>query len=152
MDADYSIWIDGNITLLVDPGLLVGEFLGDADISVWKHFDRNCIYKEHTAARGLFENGTICNENVYTEINSQIEEYKNKEFPKNFGLGECNVIIRKHSPQIEAFNNYWWSEICRWSFRDQISFPYIINKFPKIKVNFVKGNPRNHDYFNYKPH
>ena len=152
LETDYSIWVDGNITLLVDPEVLIKEFLGDADIAVWKHFNRDCIYEEHEAAKGLYEDGIIHNENVHAETDEQISRYNRNKFPKNYGLGECNVIIRKHSPQVEAFNNYWWSEICRWSFRDQLSFPYVINKFPKLKVNFIKGNPREHKYFKYIPH
>ena len=53
---------------------------------------------------------------------------------------------------MERFNNAWWSEICRWSSRDQLSFPYVLSKFPKLKINVIEGNARNHPYFKYTNH
>lgn len=89
---------------------------------------------------------------MHNELDEQIEHYRKKNFPEGYGLGECNVIVRRHCPIVERFNNDWWSEICRWSFRDQISFPYVLYKTKDLKVNFIKGNPRKHKYFNYKSH
>jgi len=145
IDADYSIWVDGNLYLKTSPEVIVNEFLGENDIAVWKHFGRDCIYDE---AEVLFSFGT----DVNPDVRRQIETYKSKGFPEHAGLGECNVIVRKHSPKVEAFNNAWWAEICKYSTRDQISFPYVLSKFPDLKVNFVDGNPREHKYFKYNYH
>jgi hypothetical protein len=144
IDADISIWVDGNIKLLIPKEQLVKEWLGDADMAVWKHFGRDCIYEEAAAAKGLFE------ENVVKEdIDKQIEHYRKIGFPQHAGMGECNVIIRRHTPEVIAFNNAWWSEICRWSQRDQLSFPVVLKD---LKVNFIEGNVRNHQWFEYFPH
>ena len=41
---------------------------------------------------------------------------------------------------MNAFNEAWWAEICRWSYRDQVSFPYVLSKFPNLKISFVQLN------------
>jgi hypothetical protein len=144
IDTDISIWVDGNIKLLIPKEELVAQWLGDADIAVWKHFDRDCIYEEAQAAKGLGGD--------YTKmIDEQIEEYKNKGFPRHAGLAECNVIIRRHNDKVKAFNEDWWDEILKWSCRDQISFPVVLARHD-LKVNFVEGNVRKHDWFEYTPH
>ena len=146
IDADYSIWVDGNIELLIPPEQLVEEWLGDKyDIALWKHFGRDCLYDEANVCKILFSNQKLI-------IDEQIKHYEEEKFPKKQGLAECNVIVRKHNKKIEKFNNAWWSEICRWSSRDQLSFPYVLSKFPKLKINVIEGNARNHPYFKYTNH
>lgn len=145
LDCKYSIWVDGNIILKVPKEKIIEEFLGDNDIAVWKHFARDCIYEESKAIRDY-------KPNIYQDVEKQVNYYKSKGFPEHYGLGECNVIVRRHTPIVEKFNNYWWSEICRWSSRDQISFPYVISRLPELKVKFVMGDPRKHPYFEYHGH
>ncbi|MEA1925847.1 MAG: DUF616 domain-containing protein [Patescibacteria group bacterium] len=142
--ADISIWLDGNIFLLIPKEKLIKEFLGDADIAVFKHFERDCVYEEAEAAKGL-------GGDAFPYIEKHIEFYKSINYPKHAGLYECNMIIRRHSKQMEAFNNAWWSEICRHSSRDQLSFPYVLDKFD-LKLNAYEGNIRSHEYFRYEPH
>jgi hypothetical protein len=148
LDDDITIWMDGNIFLLIPPQQLVKEWLGKADMALWKHFNRDCIYDEASAAKGLFEKDLALRE----LIDKQIEHYRQIGFPEHAGLGECNVIIRRNKPIVNQFNEAWWAEICRWSQRDQLSFPVILSKFPKLKVNFIQGNAREHKWFKYEPH
>jgi len=145
IDDDVSIWIDGNIELLISPEQLVEEFLGDADIAVFKHFERDCVYDEAEAAKGLDRSNI-------PPIEAHAKFLRKKNYPKHNGLYECGIIIRRHSKKIEDFNNAWWSEICRHSSRDQLSFPYTLKKFPDLKINSIVGNPRDHKYFKFTPH
>jgi hypothetical protein len=144
LDTDISIWVDGNIFLLIEPGKLAEEFLGEADMAVWKHFNRNCIYEEVPHIIGLGGD-----RGLYVE--EQAAHYRAQGHPANWGLGECNVIIRRHNEKVKRFCNAWWAEICRWSARDQMSFPFVLRN-SDIKCNFVPGNPREHKYFKYVPH
>lgn len=145
IDADISVWVDGNIKLLVPVNEFVDEFLGDFDMGVWEHFDRDCIYDEGRAVKGLGGDYILY-------VDEQLKHYKNQGFKSHNGLAECNVIVRRHTPLMEEFNNAWWAEICRWSCRDQISFPYVLSQFPQIEVKFNVGNPREHQNFIYTPH
>ena len=145
LDDDVTMWVDGNIFLLEPVEKIVEDFLGGADMAVWKHPERDCIFKEAEAAKGLFENIDIRN-----SIDEHINHYASMCIP-SITLAECNVIIRRNTPTVNAFNEAWWAEICRWSFRDQLSFPVVLRNFP-INVNYIVGNVRNHKYFKYEPH
>ncbi len=128
-NTEYSIWIDGNIKLLISPEELIKRYLKNHDIAVFRHPVRNCIYKEaiECAKRGL--------DNVETII-EQAKSYEIEGYPKEKGLGECMMILRRHTPQIESFNNAWWTEYTRFSVRDQISFMYALSK-AKIECHFI---------------
>ncbi len=147
IDSDISIWIDGNITLLCSPEELVDKFLGDADIGVFKHPVRNCIYKEEEELKKVPKV-----KQQLPIIRQQLEHYKASGYPDNNGLYENGVIVRRHSKIIEEFNNAWWAEICRWSYRDQLSFPVILEKFPSLKVKSNTGDVRRHPMFQYIKH
>lgn len=142
VDSDISIWIDGNIYLKASPSQIVEEMLGDADLGLFKHPVRNCIYKERDAA--IFHRPLLKD-----EIYSQTERYLEKGYPVDNGLYECGVLIRRHSSKMESFNNSWWSEICRHSSRDQLSFPYVLSKFPSIKIKCTQGDVRTDKRFTY---
>ena len=45
VETDYSIWVDGNIFLLIDPKKLITS-LGSNDIAVVRHPNRDCVYSE----------------------------------------------------------------------------------------------------------
>ncbi len=147
IDSDISIWVDGNITLLCSPEELVNEFLGDADIGVFKHPVRNCIYKEEGELKKVQKI-----KHQLPIIRKQIEYYMSIGYPKNNGLYENGVIVRRHNKIIEEFNNAWWSEISKWSYRDQLSFPVILTKFPELKLKLNTGDVRKHKMFKYTKH
>lgn len=149
IDADISIWVDGNITLLIPPEQLVTEWLGDADMAIWRHFSRDCIYEEGVEAKRLRYDDQ---DKVVKNIDEQLDHYKKIGVPEHIGMAECNVIIRRNKKIVNQFNEAWWAEICRWSQRDQLSFPVVLKEFPDLKVNFIKGNPREHKHFSYTYH
>jgi len=151
LDCDVSIWLDGNIFLNISKEQIVKEFLGDADIAIHRHPDRDDVYDECDIAikyKGD-DDGSIKKHKEYLQsIN----------YPKHDGLYNGGVIIRRHTPEIEAFNNAWWSEICCHSSRDQISLPVVLKKFPNLKINILEGSPsahprrKHHPYYNYINH
>lgn len=133
IDTEYSIYIDGNITLNVSPETLIEKYLKDYDIAVYRHPTRDCIYDEavECAKRNLDDPEIII---------EQAKAYEDSGYAKHKGLAECGIIIRRHTPEVENFNTYWWAEYCRYSRRDQISFMYAVDKVG-IRVNIID------DYF-----
>jgi hypothetical protein len=121
IETEYSIYIDGNIRLLVPPEELIAEHLKDTDLAVWRHPKRDCVFDEAIvcAKRKLDDPETIIEQAV---------AYEKDSYAKHKGLAECNVILRRHTKKVEEFNNAWWSEYCRHSRRDQISFMYAVDK------------------------
>lgn len=129
VDTPYSVWIDGNIRLLLPPETLIERYLSETDIAVFKHPIRDCLYDEAVvcAERGLDDPHVI---------REQVKHYSTNSYAEHKGLAECMMILRKHTPKVEAFNNAWWSEYCRFSVRDQISFMYAADKVG-LRVNFI---------------
>lgn len=127
--TEYSIWIDGNISLTKPPEELIERYLQDADMAVFKHPKRDCLYDEATkcAVSGLDDPEVII---------EQVTAYERDGFAKHKGLGECNVIFRRHSEKVWRFNEVWWAHYCRFSCRDQISFMYAADSVG-IKINMI---------------
>lgn len=142
LDTDISIWLDGNIYLLVPSEQLIKEWLGEADMAVFEHNHHWTIYQEVEVIRKMFKSRPW----IYAEAKEQIKNYP------DLPLSMCGMIIRRHTSLVERFNNAWWAEICRYGQRDQLSFPVVLRRFPDLKVNYIKGNIKNHPYLRYEDH
>lgn len=119
-DADFTIWIDGNIKLLKSPEEIV-EMMGEYDMMVFKHGTRNCIYDECAeVARLKLDDPEL--------IIAQAVEYEKREYARHKGLCECGFMVRRNNAKTQEFNECWWAEYCRWCRRDQISFMYAVDK------------------------
>jgi hypothetical protein len=143
-EKKYSLWIDGSIMLNISPGSLIEEYMGEYDVVVHQHPDRNCIYQEAEvcARHGLDDPGLI---------NKQVKAYRDAGYPERNGLYELPVILRRHGKRVEEFNELWWAEIRNGSCRDQISFPVVAQR-AGIRVGCFPGSvhhwrPRFRDLF-----
>lgn len=119
-DAEYSLWIDGNIEVLSETpiGELARLYLGSADIGVFSHHSRTCVYEEAwECIRKRLDDRS--------KIYQQMGHYHRQGLKPNRGLSECCVILRRHSPKVADFNELWWSELSNFSHRDQLSFDYL---------------------------
>lgn len=122
-DAQYTLWIDGSVTLRSADSIhtLVDAYLTDCDLAVFQHRVRTCVYQE----------ASVCLQRRLDDpeiIWQQICRYTREGYPPNAGLSECTVILRRHTAQVKAFNEAWWEEIRRGSKRDQLSFDYVARK------------------------
>jgi hypothetical protein len=134
----FLIWVDSTHDVIKDPEMICEKYLKDNDIAVFKHTERTCCYEEANEIKELnFDN--------INDIDRQIKFYKEEKMPENFGLFELPVNIRKNTKSIECLNLKWWEQICRFSSRDQVSFPYCLWKLnikPSIIPGFANGiNP-----------
>jgi hypothetical protein len=119
-DADFSLWIDASIGIVCPFPLprLAELFLRDADLCVFRHHARRSIYEEAAACRaaGLDQTSTI---------DAQVVRYREEGLPENSGLIEAPILLRRHTPDMQALDEAWWSEVVRGSRRDQLSFNYV---------------------------
>lgn len=145
--SQFTIYVDGNIFLNVPPSKLISELLGEADMALFRHPWRHCLYQEHEPAKQRILPP------YKALIDEQVVRYRQEGMPANFGLAECGLLIRRNNAITAEFNDRWWAEICRYSNRDQMSFPYVLWKMKdRIKVNLIPGNVRKHPYFKYVNH
>jgi len=139
-DKEYSLWMDGsvNIEFTFDVKRLIELYLKNADLAIFKHPERNCIYVEaNTCIQRKLDSADI--------IINQVKRYTADKYPPNAGLVEATIILRRHTPQIIKFNEAWWEEIKKGSKRDQISFNYVAKK-TGLKYNYFPGSLRKKNY------
>ena len=159
-DYEYSVFIDGNMSVRGDLNEFVDKYLVDSNVAFFSHSNnnldgRNCAYDE---ARTIFELGDknmkatpdrgILNykDNPFV-IEKQMNRYIDEGFPKNSGLITGMVILRRHNKAdcIQTMED-WWTEIKYNSKRDQLSFNYCAWK-NNLKFNYITGDSRDNDYF-----
>ena len=122
-DADYSIYIDGNIKVITDLTEFINLLNSSCGMALHKHKSRICVYDEIEACKILKKSSK-----------SALELYKNKlkneSFPRNYGMLECNVIVRDHSNmEMQEIMKEWWNDFLNNEVkRDQLSLPYILWK------------------------
>ena len=166
-DYEYSIFIDGNMTVLGDINKLVSKYLDNSNVAFFNHAQnhldsRNCIYDEASVildagARNYNldpTRGELAYKDNPNVIKKQIEKYNSIGYPKNNGLIMGMVILRRHNePDCIQTMEDWWTEIKYNSRRDQLSFNYVAWK-NNLKFNYMDGDSRNNEYFcrDTKPH
>jgi hypothetical protein len=139
-DADIYIWIDSNIELLISKEELVDKFLGDADIGIFKHPVRDNIKDEAEAIKPH-------RPQHYEAVKKQVAKYL-KTYKDDKGLYECGVLVLRNNEKVRRFCKDWWNEIINNSVRDQISFPFVLNRH-NIKIKANTGDVRKHKWFKY---
>ena len=122
-DYIVSIWVDANIQILRDLNLLLNQYdLSKHDFYVRKHLFRQCIYDE---AEVCIQKQKDIKENILKHI----ARYKAEGYPAQNGLVESGILIRQHNQtNCVQIDNYWAKEIITGSFRDQLSFNYVVWK------------------------
>jgi hypothetical protein len=140
--AEYSLYLDGNIISKVPMQRMIDEYLVDDDIAVFKHHTRDCLFDEAKECIRLGLDDT-------NAIEQHIARYEG--FPKHKGLYQCGVILRRHTPKIKRLNEAWFAQYMTGCKRDQVSFPYVIEK-EGISINAIDSFAYLHDYFEYKNH
>lgn len=142
-----TVWVDANITLKADVGKVVDALLGDADVATFKHPYRENVYQEFTA---LKHDPRFALPYLQSQMEEQRQAYRDEGLPAGTPLYECNVIIRRNNARVARLMDAWWSQICRWQWRDQVSFPYVLWKHGgDVDVRAVTPNVREHEMFNY---
>jgi len=143
---EQSLYLDANIMVLKNPLELANKYLIEYDIAMPKHFERNCLYEEAKEC-------VILGKSKFGQTIKQIGEYQKKGFPQNYGLGENNILLRKHnSENVIKLMNDWWNELLTHTHRDQLSFAYVLWKNGK-EYRFMEESSRDgNGFYEYVSH
>jgi hypothetical protein len=117
LNCDVSIWIDGSATIKVpnfEQWCL--EQLGDGDIALIKHPERDCIYDEANYCQFMAKYAGV-------PVMEQVMEYAKQGYPQHDGLWACGLLIRRHNDKVKRFNKLWWEHNKKYTYQDQLSFP-----------------------------
>ena len=143
-EANITLWIDGTIQLLIPPSEIINEFLTDeVDMII---LENDSLDFSNVFNQGEFIlNNKLCN---HAKVIPQLNKYSKLNFPNV--MTNNKFIIRRNNEKINEFNDAWWAEICKYSFRDQLSLSYLIDKY---KINFKLLPVSEHSkYFNFFNH
>lgn len=144
-EYEYSIWIDGNVQITGDIDQLIEQYFinGDKTLYTFKHPERDCVYEE---AKECIKNGKD-NERI---IRKHLALLKSEYYPKQNGLIDSNVILRKtHSPDVMQLMEQWWKLVKNYSRSDQLSFNYAA-WMTGFFFGYLEGNSRgSSSYFRY---
>lgn len=135
-DYDISVYIDGNIQLVSAVTPIVLDSMRKADMALYQHPFRSCIYEEAAEC-------TLLGHDWSWRISAQMRRYRLDGFPSEWGLFEGNVIVRKHrQPDIVRLMGKWWEEYRRYVRRDQLSLTYLAWKHSVPILNLGLSDPR----------
>lgn len=142
-EFETSVWIDGKFEVRGDFRTYIEKYGKEKPILCFPHFQRDCIFDEAAVC--------ICEKKGKKEdIIRQIADYYQEGYPVNNGLYEMGCIIRKHNDGlVKKLMREWEREVINYSYRDQLSFPYICwkNAFvPDICSLDINDNPWIHVY------
>lgn len=144
---NVTVWVDGNIRLKVEVGAVVEALLGDADVAVCKHPYRDNVYQEFAT---LEKDRRFAIPYLQSQLRQQRQAYIDEGLPRDAPLFECNILVRRNNARVAGLMNAWWAEICRWQWRDQVSFPYVVWKYGgDVEIRAVTPNAREHPLFDY---
>ena len=116
VETDYSIWVDDIARLPESPEGMIKKYLNTHNLAVF----------------GILCSKTIDDQIVKIKrrkkedpelVDAQVASYHKEGCPLK--QANATIILRRHTPEIVCFNLAWWEQICKWSSRDQLSFPYV---------------------------
>lgn len=126
---EYSIYIDGNVKVISDLTPYIYK-LNHTGIGMHKHNQRRCTYDELMAL-------LVAYKAKKRDVNKYKQFLEECGFPRNYGLLECNVIVREHhNATCKKIMEQWWEQFETGIKRDQVSLPYVLFK-NNIKVEDI---------------
>ena len=131
-EYDLSISLDASLRIESElDSVLAAYFPLEADMAVMKHPSRDCTYAEAVACIRLKKDDPEV-------IKRQIQRYRKAGFPQDYGLVACGIMVRRHqTPSVQKHCEYWWEQVRRGSFRDQLSFNYVLWKHALVKPHLM---------------
>ena len=122
-EYDISLLCDANIELIGN----IENFISTLNFNKY-----NMFFKTHPECNDIYTECDRCvkaNRETQEVASLLKEKYSKEGMPKNYGLFECNFIVRKHNEDnVKHLMKLWWDEVNKISKRDQLSFTYLLWK------------------------
>lgn len=144
-DFETSIWVDGSFQIKDDLSKYVEIYGKGKPMLCFPHSERICVYDEAGAC-------LVSHKGKKEQIIEQITTYYQMGYPLNRGLYEMGCIVRNHNDDlVKRLMIDWEKEILRYSYRDQISFPFVCWK-NSFDPDICDLSIRNNRFLSNKPH
>ena len=113
------VWIDANLPVRSDIRSFINKYMTDRGMLCFPHSERCCIYNETAAVISH-------RPEIKREVILQAADYIHKGMPADYGLYETGCMARNfENPLIKELMIDWWSQLTKYTYRDQISLPYV---------------------------
>lgn len=147
----YTVWVDGSFKVTnkdfarqcID--LISGNFM-----CLYAHPYRNTV-KEEVAASLDFNIDYLKTRYYGQPILEQYKSYVENGFSDESGLYACGFIIRQMQLLTSTFMDIWWKQIQEFSYQDQLSFSYIIERL-QLRIGIIPGNIFKNELINFVGH
>jgi len=129
---EYSVYVDCKRESLIEFEWLLDFMEPQSDFVTRQHKTRDCVYDE----------GQVCIEKRIDDketILKQLDSYRKENYPVHNGLHYSFILLRRHTEKLRIFSMLWWMQLERYSFRDQISLPYVAWKH-NMKISICARN------------
>ncbi len=121
-DYEYSLYHDGNMRISGCLNKYFESLNKKKCIALCRHPNRHNVFEEASEVIALKKDDP-------NTVISQIQYYVDKGFPVSDSLFACGVIVSKHNEAIcKKIMNDWCNEVKTFSYRDQLSLPYVLWK------------------------
>jgi hypothetical protein len=113
--AEVTIWVDGHLRI-TDPGFVrwAVDSLAGRDLAQLPHPQRTSLLAEAALSAELPKYRTL-------PVADQAAHYLEGGYPDGWGLWATGLIVRRTTPQLQAFGDGWLAEQVRWTVQDQLS-------------------------------
>ena len=131
---NYDIWIDSSVDILDRKGF---EKLFHGDLCVFKHPFNKTVRDE---IKSCYDAGYI--------NDKQVKNIENLYKSANMTVDDTSVYasgIMYRTKRAQEFNRLWWQLICLYSYRDQLTFPFVVSQFPDLDFRVIDINIYNMD-------
>lgn len=132
-----SIWVDAKFLIKGSMSEYLERYGRSSPILCFPHPMRRCLYDE----AAYLISAKI---GVKKDLLRQIADYYRDKMPLESGLYDSGCIVRNHhNDLVKKMMEEWYKEINKYSYRDQVSLPYIFNRFsfvPDISDLYIDEN------------
>jgi hypothetical protein len=121
----WNVWVDGAYVMSTDVAAvrLVDDLIeqSPSGFGLHRHHWYDCLYAEAAHAQELPKCASL-----REIIEEQVRHYEEAGHPRNWGLWAGGLLCRDDSACVAEIMRRWWEENLRWSWRDQLSLPFVL--------------------------
>lgn len=143
-DEEVTLYLDGNLELLVNPLEIAAIHLQDSDIALFEHPERSGVYEEIEACADLGKDRRDLLERVR-------RRYEKEGMPSEGYLHAAGLILRRHTHEVVRLNELWMDELLKTSIRDQPALAFALWK-TGVEPSAIKENIWRNELVRHTPH
>jgi hypothetical protein len=143
--AHCTLWIDPSVQIISCISLRrwLARALATRPLAAFPHLNHNCCYQEAADCIQLRLDSSLV-------IDRQMSKYHARKHPQKSGLLDTKVVLRRHTPAVNRFNNLWHAEVRRYSRCDELSLDFSARR-ARLTYAHLPGSLSRNCHFQKRP-